>query len=390
VLLLNVPRADRLKSSGECLELCNRYHPGLLEALADIPYADREASGSRVLELFRAHGGTGLLVPAAFGGLEADPLDAARVQRAIGSVSPSLAVATAMHHFTAAMLFSLAAQTDRLTSAQLGVLKEVAPSGRLMASGWAEGRTQQNILIPSVTAKAVDGGYLLAGSKKPCSLSRSMDLLTASIAVPGADGQPELALALVEASSPGLSVHPFWGNTVLSAAETDEVRLTDVFVPQELVIRTSEADAHRLDDLQTAGFVWFELLVSAGYVGTATTLVERWLERERGGVGERAELAIRCEAAFALLEGVARALRDGLDGDPAVAGVLVARYAVQDLLRDIADRAVELLGGIDFVRSGEHSQLAAALRPLAFHPPGRGSAGEPLLQWFTGAPLQLS
>jgi alkylation response protein AidB-like acyl-CoA dehydrogenase len=68
----------------------------------------------------------------------------------------------------------------------------------------------------------------------------------------------------------------------------------------------------------------------------------------------------------------------------------VARYTVQDLLAQAVDQAVELLGGIDFIRSGDHARLATAVRALAFHPPGRGAAAEPLLGWFTGNPLELS
>ena len=371
-------------------DICERYHPGLIKALEDIPYLEREARDSPVIELFRAHDGPGLLVPREYGGHGAGALDALLVQAALGSYSPSLAAARTMHHFTAAMRYSLAEDADRLTPAQLALLNSVAPDRRLMASGWAEGRTQQNILVPSVTASVTDGGYLLNGSKKPCSLSRSMRILTASIAVPQSDGEPVLALAMVEVPAEGLSVHPFWENETLAAAQSDEVRLTDVFVPEELVVRTTAEDPGRLDDLQSAGFVWFEMLVTAGYLGAAATLVERVLDRERGGVAERAALAMGIESAFALLEDVALSVAGGLDGEPAVAKVLVARYTVQKLLAEVTGQAMELLGGIDFIRSAEHSRLATAVRALDFHPPGRGAAAAPLLRWFTGDPLELS
>ncbi|MCK9878546.1 acyl-CoA/acyl-ACP dehydrogenase [Frankia sp. Ag45/Mut15] len=368
-------------------DLCDQYHEGLVKALAAIPPADREVPGSPVIELFRTHNGPALLIPEAFGGLGADALDSVRVQRAVGSLSPSLAVAAAMHHFTAATLFSLAREEGRLTPAQIEMLHGVAPGSQLMASGWAEGRTQTNILVPSVTAAATDHGYLLSGSKKPCSLARSMDLLTTSVAVPGTDGAPELALALTPADVPGLSVHPFWGNEVLAASESDEVRLQNVFVPAELIVRVSADDPHRLDDLQTTGFVWFTLLISAAYVGAASALIEQVVECGRGSAGDRTALVVRGEAAFALLEGAARA---GVADEAAVAKVLVARYAVQDLIAQAVADAMELLGGIDFVRSSDNARLAAVARALAFHPPSRGSTAEPLLRWFTGGSLELA
>lgn len=371
---------------------CEAYHPGLGKALEEIDFLDREQVGSPVVELFRAHDGVGLLVPRAFGGQGADIVDAVRVMRAIGSRSPSLAAAVTMHHFTAAMLYSLAGHDDGLTAAQRTLLAGVVPGRKLMASGWAEGRTRQNILAPAVSARPVDGGYLLDGAKKPCSLSRSMDLLTASVAVPGPDGRPELAVALVAADTPGITVHPFWGNGALAAAESDEVRLAGVFVPEELVLRTTDGDGpDRLSAMQSAGFVWFELLVSAGYAGAATALVQRVLARSRGSVTDRAALAVRSESAHLLLEGTARAVRDGdLAGEEAVAAALVARFTAQDALVRTADLALELLGGMDFIRSPEGSLLAAAVRPLAFHPPSRTSTAEPLVSYFGGAPLVLA
>ncbi|MFD7712768.1 acyl-CoA dehydrogenase [Streptomyces sp. NPDC059785] len=372
-------------------EVCEQYHPGLGKALEDIDLTEREAPGSPVTELFREHGGPALLVPAGFGGRAADPVDAVRVMRAVGSYSPSLAAAATMHHFTAAMLFSLAGREDGLTGVQRALLHDIVPGRRLMASGWAEGRTRQNILTPAVAARPVDGGYRLDGAKKPCSLSRSMDLLTASVAVPDADGRPELAIALVTRDTPGLTVHPFWSNGALAAAESDEVRLTDVFVPEQLVVRTTAGDPDRLSELQSTGFVWFELLISAGYAGAAAALARRALDNGRGAATDRAALAVRTESARLLLEGTARAVRDGdLTGEEAVAAVLIARYAAQEALSGAADLALELLGGMDFVRSPEGALLASSVRPLAFHPPSRNSAAEPLVAYLGGDPLVLT
>jgi alkylation response protein AidB-like acyl-CoA dehydrogenase len=372
-------------------DTCERFHPGLVKALAALPFEEREAHGSPVVDLFRQAAGVGLLIPTEYGGLGADPVDAVLVQRAVGSLSPSLAVASTMHHFTAAMLYALADGQDRLTPAQTEVLHTVVPEQRLMASGWAEGRTQQNILTPAVTATPTEGGYLLDGSKKPCSLSQSMSLLTASIAVPGRDGgEPELALALVDAKSPGLTVHPFWGTEVLAAAESNEVRLAGVFVPEDMVVRTTEDDPARIEDLQNAGFVWFEMLVSAGYAGAAAGLTEEVLTRGRGSASERGALLVHTESAFDLLMGAARAVRDGITGEEAVNQVLIARFAAQEALAQATSLALELLGGIDFIRSGAHARLAGSVRPLAFHPPSRGATVEPLLGYAGGAPLDLS
>lgn len=379
-----------MRSLDAARAVCERYHPGLLKELSEIPYPDREKPGSPVIDLFRIHGGVGLLIPEQYGGHNASPLDALHVQLALGALSPSLVAAVSMHHFTAAMLYSLGTGEGRLTPAQTALMRRIVPEQQVMASGWAEGRTDQNVLAPAVTARPVEGGYLLSGSKKPCSLARSMSLLTASVAVHPPEGEPELALALIPADAPGLTVHPFWASELLAGAESDEVRLEDVYVPQDMVVRAGADDPQRLDDLQTAGFVWFEMLIATGYLGTAAALVELVLERGRGSVQERASLGLELESCLSLLEGVALAIGPEPGDEASVARVLVARYAVQSRLPQIAATALELLGGLDFIRSGDHALAAAAVRALAFHPPGRGAAAEPLLRYFGGAPLVLA
>ena len=378
-----------MRSLDEARNVCERYHPGLCAALADISLAEREAPGGPVLDMFRKFGGPGLMVPAEYGGAGVGALEASRVVRAMASYSPSLGAATTMHHYTTATLFALARRAGRLTAAQLDLLAGIAPANLLVASGWAEGNPGANIVVPAATARPVDGGYLVNGGKKPCSLSRSMDVLTASAAVP-VDGTPALALLLIPAGSPGLSVEKFWLSNVLAGAESDEVRLTDVFVPADLVIRTEPDAPDRLDDLQTIGFAWFEMLATSVYVGATSALVEQALAKGRGSVTDRAQAAIQLESAVALVENAARAIGDGLTGDAAVSAVLVARYAVQQALREAADLAAELLGGIAFIRSPDIAYLVAAIRALAYHPPSRTAMAEALVDYLTGRPLRLT
>jgi isobutylamine N-monooxygenase len=378
-----------MRSLDEARNVCERYHPGMCAALADISLAEREAPGGPVIDIFRKFGGPGLMVPADYGGMGVDALSAARIVRAMSSYSPSLGAATTMHHYTVATLFSLAARAGRLTAAQLELLADIAPANLLVASGWAEGKPGANIVIPAATARATDGGYLVNGGKKPCSLARSMDLLTASAAV-SVDGVPTLALLLIPAGSPGITVRKFWLSDVLAGAESDEVTLTDVFVPADLVIRAEPDAPDRLDDLQTTGFAWFEMLATSVYVGATSALVEQALAKGRGSVTDRAQAAIQLESAVALVEGAARAIGDGLTGDAAVSTVLVARYAAQQALREAADLAAELLGGIAFIRSPDIGYLVAAVRALAYHPPSRTAMAEALVDYFAGRPLRLA
>src|SRR5215207_3010721 len=195
-------------------DILERHLPGLDKQLAEIPLLELEKPGNEGLTLFRNAGGPGLLVPSDLGGLGASMVDAVNVQRAVGSRSPSLAVATTMHHFSVASLVELDASGDGLEWAMLGAL---ATNKWLLSSGFAEGRSGQHILSPTMRATVTDGGLIVNGSKKPCSLTWSMDLMSASVAVADPDGGPDRsAVVLIPASSDGIERKPFWQSWVLA------------------------------------------------------------------------------------------------------------------------------------------------------------------------------
>jgi alkylation response protein AidB-like acyl-CoA dehydrogenase len=239
-------------------------------------------------------------------------------------------------------------------------------------------------------AEEVPGGYVVNGSKKPCSLSKSMDLLTASVAVPQPDGGSAMGLLMLPSNTPGVSIHPFWSTFALAGAESNEVRLTDVLVTPDQIIAPDPALADAMTRLTTVGLIWFQMTVCATYTGIASALVERVLNRARGSVTDRAALAVKIESAAALTEGLARRIMDGETDNDALASSLVTRYAVQDAILTAVNQAVELLGGMAFIGSCDVAYLAAASQAIAFHPPSRGSTAGGLLDYYQGYPMVVS
>ncbi len=366
--------------------MLERYLPGLDGRLAALPFMDLEAVGSPGIGLYRDAGGAGLLIPKVHGGGGATAFDAVQLTRALAARSPSLAVATTMHQFSVASLVALAQSS---TGPEWMMLDAVASDRRLMSSGFAEGRTSQGILAPTMTGVWDGRVWRVSGRKQPCSLSRSMDLLTASVLLVHPEQGTRTAIALIPAASKGLSVEPFWTVPVLAAAESDAVVLNDVEVHPELIVELTSGLQGELDDLQTLGFVWFELLVSACYLGLAGALVESVLLQKRGPVHEQVGLATAFEGAALALDAVARQLDDGDGGNDALARSLIVRFSVADTVRAVVARAVELLGGMAFIGSSRVSYLAAASHAIGFHPPSRLSASEALLGWFNGRPVTL-
>jgi alkylation response protein AidB-like acyl-CoA dehydrogenase len=364
-----------------------RYLPGLDGLLAETSLTELEQPGSPGIKMFRDAGGPGLVVPTEYQGLGADALAAVRIQRALGSRSPSLAVATTMHHFSLSSLVLVAADGGN----EWLLLEAIASQRMLVASGFAEGRPDGRILAPTMTATVTDEGLRVSGVKRPCSLAWSMDLLTASVIVPGTDGaEDQLGVALIPSTDPGVSVTPFWSSFVLAGAESDQVTVDNVMVPTDLVVLTGPVDGAQLDEIQTTGFVWFELLMMGTYLGAATALVERAIAIDRVSDSEKLRLVTGVEAAMAAVENIARQVVGDQRDQRLLADALLVRYAVQDAIAAVVPQAVELLGGLNFMTSDDVGYLAAAVNGLGFHPPARAKMAAPLIKYLSGSSLQIT
>ena len=368
-------------------ETLNALFPSLDEALAALPLMQMEQPGNPAIALFREHHGPSLLIPRDYEGKGATPLEALRVQVAIANRSPSLAVATTMHHFSVATVVEMV-QRKVGSGFEWMLLQGIAKNNLYVASGFAEGRSGAGILNSSMKVERTNDGLLINGSKKPCSLSSSMNLLTASLMIPTEGGEPELAIATIPAETAGIQCRPFWKSPILAGAESDEIVLENVSVPSMLV--SYLGSPKQLDLIQARGFLWFELLISGSYLGVATALAERCLNDRKGNPSERVAVVTELEGAMSSLEGIAAAMTDTTTGeDQLLARALFVRYAVQGAIERATARSVELLGGMAFINSPEVSYLYSAARGLAFHPPSRTSISTALDQHLYGEPLVI-
>ncbi|CAA9441992.1 MAG: Butyryl-CoA dehydrogenase [uncultured Pseudonocardia sp.] len=378
-----------MRTLDEARAVCDAHLPGLLDKLSGIPLAELERPGNPGLELFRQCGGPALVIPGQYGGSGASAAEALQVTRAIGATSPSLSVATTMHHFSVATIFTLA-RSMRSSGLEWALLEGIATQKLLVSSGFAEGRPGQGILSPTVAGVRRDGGIVVNGSKKPCSMSRSMDLLSASAVVTGEDGSTENIVMLVPKDTEGVTVHDFWASHVLAGAESDEVRLTDVFVDERLLVPVEIGGEGELDELQNVGFMWFEMLITSCYLGMASRLVERALSSGKLSTDQVSELGVGLETAALLLEGIATRVAAGESDNAALTKAVIARYGAQRAIVDAASRATESLGGMAFISSPEVAYLVAASHCSFFHPPSRSSTHRSLAANLTGDTLRLS
>jgi alkylation response protein AidB-like acyl-CoA dehydrogenase len=357
--------------------------PGLLDRLSEVEFAQREAATGPGMDWFRSHGAGHLLLPRDFGGLAASPRDAVRFQFALGGVAPGVAVGTTMHHYKVVMIEQLLEGAARTR-----MLEGFGERRYLVASCGAESATDKSMFKPSVTVQVLPEGVRVTGAKRPCSMTRSMDLLSTMISgPPDSRFAGQILNVLIPADDPGVSRHPFWGTPILAAAENGEVRFEDVLVPDAHIIRCGTPE--RPDPTMRLCFVWFELLITAAYLGIASALTERALARERVSESLRARLIYDLEHSASALEGAAAGVAEGPIDEALLAKTLHVRYGVQDAIDRLSSVAFEALGGTEFQRDGEIAYRMAACRCLAFHPPQRDAMAGALARYHAGLPLEL-
>jgi alkylation response protein AidB-like acyl-CoA dehydrogenase len=369
-------------------EATERLLPGIEAALAERSLMELEQPNGAAVAIFREHGAPGLLVPAEYGGAGATAVEAVRVQRVLGSVAPSIAVGSTMHHLSVAGFVAFLTHHAAADAPEWEMIRQIAANGLLVASASAEGRMGESQLRPTVEAQRRGASFVISGSKKPVSLSTSMNLLTASVVMrsdrPDEDGQT--AMAIVPAGTPGMTVRKFWDSPILAAAESDEVVLEDVEVPEDLVLPTGDAEGEpgAMDAMQKTAFLWFELTVTAPYIGMASALVERVLERSDLDELELANVASDLESSMIALEGVAATI-DGTATDDQLARALFVRYATEGALRRTVPVLVERISGLPFIKGPEIAYLLSACHVLPFHPRGRTRMARTLVDHLRGS-----
>jgi alkylation response protein AidB-like acyl-CoA dehydrogenase len=294
-----------------------------------------------------------------------------------------------MHNFTVAFLVKMS-ERQQYRGFCYDLLARVASDDFMLASGFAEGRVGVGVLEATIQAIETEAGYVINGAKRPCTLSRSMDYLTAGVRVIDTRGTDlGRGVAVIPASAPGLSVSPFWKARAFGAAESDEVRLQDVTIKKSSLLLID--GSQHLDPAEREAWLWFELLITASYVGVISDLLAQVYRKKKGSALERTRAAADVETAAAALQAMAHQMMAGdTDRISLAARSLLVRFGVQKLINDVKNLIAELLGGMQFVCGSTLEYQIGVLTALAYHPPSRSSAAEAIDAYFSGKPLVLT
>ena len=321
--------------------------------------------------MFRQHGQPGIVIAKELGGEGISAVKLAQLHTWVGAHCPSLAVMMTMHHHTAAGMMA----ASRFFPDLQALLSSVARDKLLVASGFAEGRAHANILESTMAVERTADGFVVNGSKKPCTMTHHFDAITFGVNYVDPEGQTNIGIGVGFADDPSIERRTFWSVPHLQAADSHEVRFNNLLVPASRMYFSKTLNNQRDDAQAETGdylfAIWFQLLASASYLGMASALASRALSLNKGSQDDRALLLIDLQGATMALRGLAVSIDENRFSRRDLARAQATRFSVQEAVNRISTRAFEILGGMAFMSSEETAYLLVATRVLAFHPTSR-------------------
>lgn len=375
---------DRIKLESRLshVSAVRRYLPDLADKLEALGLMATEDPATNVVALWKDHDGPRLTAPKELGGLGATCVETLELQRGVGYLSPSLAAASTMHYLSVAGLADFAKSTDDET---VGLITSLIENRTVFASGFSEGTISGSVFRPTMQAHPADGGYTLTGSKKPCSLADSMDCVMASVVL---DDTGQRAITLIWNGSEGLTVAPLWTSAPLAGAQTHRVDFENVFVPNELMMVSDVEDPDGRNE--KSGYVLFGLIITAGYIGAATRLALKLVERQDFTSADFVELFSPAEGAWRAMHMVAARYDTGDRSDDLFADLLWIRLGLRDHLQTCVARLVARVGGVAFATDPEIAYLASCISAYSFHPPNLRESGTFLIDHELAGEITLT
>jgi alkylation response protein AidB-like acyl-CoA dehydrogenase len=327
---------------------------------------DREGAwASDSFEHVRQGGLLALGVPAELGGPGATISELAAVQRELAKHCGSTALASSMHqHVTA---FTAWRWRRGLPGAE-ATLRRIHDDGIVLVSTGGADFTH-----PRGSAVRTDGGYLVTGRKIFVSQSPAGTVMSTMFAYDDPERGLRVLNMAIPLSSDGVRVIETWDAMGMRGTASNDVELTDVFVPDERVLADRP---HGVVDppLQVILSIAFPI-ISAVYLGIAEGVrdhVLTMLDSRRDDVIVQRQVGLieaRLRVAGWALEGALRAVGD--DPHPSmtmVADVMAMKREVALAGIEVCDLAMELVGGPAYFRGSPIERAYRDIRACKFHP----------------------
>jgi acyl-CoA dehydrogenase len=232
---------------------------------------------------------------------------------------------------------------------------------KIAALGITEPGAGSDVAGLRTSARRVDGGYVVNGSKTFITNGVRADFVVTAVKTTEDGGHQGLSFLIVERESEGFEVSKKLEKLGWHASDTGELSFSDVFVPEDNLL----GEENRGFYLIMANFGWERLVMALGAVASMEAVLERVLQGAGAGSGRRhavAEIAVKLEASRCLTY---HALRLFAAGQDAIREVSEAKLLSQRAAFEVADIAFRLLDGDD--------EIARVLRDTRLGPIGGGT-----------------
>ena len=327
---------------------------------------DRE--GTFVTEAYDSLRDVGLLragVPVELGGDGATIRDLVGLQRTLAHYCGATALASAMHqHVTC---FTTWRYRRGLPGAE-ATLRRIADEQIVLVSTGGGDFTH-----PAGEAVAVEGGFRVSGRKRFVSQSAGGTVMSTMFPFRDPERGMRVLNVAVPLASEGVTVDDNWDVLGMRATASDDVVLTDVFVPQERVL--ADRPYGVIDPpLQIIASIGFSI-ISGAYLGVAEAA---YAEAVTAGARHRDDPTVqraiglmrqRLLVAAWALEGALGWLGD--DPTPSYEGFLAVMAAKAEVARagvEVCDLAMQVAGGSSYFKGSIIERCYRDIRAAAFHP----------------------
>jgi acyl-CoA dehydrogenase len=247
---------------------------------------------------------------------------------------------------------------------------------KIGALGITEPGAGSDVAGITTTARKVDGGYVVNGSKTFITNGVRADFLVCACKTTEAGGHDGISFLVLEREMPGYEVTRKLEKLGWHSSDTGELSFTDVEVPAANLLGEENGGFR----LIMANFAWERLLMAIGAVGAMQRLIEIAVayaqEREAFGrpIGkfqairhQIAEMATKAEVSRALTYD---ALRLFHTNQPCIPQVAMAKLLTQRSALEIADQTLQIHGSYGYTR--EYG-IERAVRDARLGPIGGGT-----------------
>ncbi len=247
---------------------------------------------------------------------------------------------------------------------------------KIGALGITEPGAGSDVASIRTTAKKVDGGWLVNGSKTFITNGVRCDFLVCAVKTTEAGGHGGISFLVLENDMDGYEVTGKLEKLGWHSSDTGEIGFEDVEVPDSHLLGQENCGFQ----LIMANFAWERLLMSIGAIGAMDRLIELSIEysKQREAFGRpissfqatRHKIADMATSAAASRALTYDTLRRFEKGETVIKEVSMCKLLTQRALVKIADEALQIHGGYGYMREYE---VERALRDARLGPIGGGT-----------------